>query len=86
MKNICFIANYYKTDVFVKVAQSLKQHDITTYWIIPNLKQYIDLSSQFPKAQLLYIGKKEVLGIYIMRFWPKMLFKWMKKLAKTGIK
>lgn len=62
MKNICFIANYYKTDVFVKVAQSLKQHDITTYWIIPNLKQYIDLSSQFPKTQLLYIGKKEVLS------------------------
>lgn len=62
MKNICFIANYYKTDVFVKVAQCLKQHHITTYWIIPNLKQYIDLSSQFPKTQLLYIGKREVLS------------------------
>ena len=58
MKNICFIANYYKTDVFVKVAQSLKQHDITTYWIIPNLKQYIDLSSQFSKSPIALHRKK----------------------------
>tara|TARA_B110000046_G_scaffold164711_1_gene180496 strand:+ start:39670 stop:41016 length:1347 start_codon:yes stop_codon:yes gene_type:complete len=62
MKNICFIANYYKTDVFVKLAQSLKKYDITTYWIIPNRTQYLELSSQFPKNQLLYIGKREVLS------------------------
>jgi hypothetical protein len=62
MKNICFIANYYKTDVFVKVAQGLKKNDITSFWIIPNRKQYLELRLQFPETQLLYIGKKEVLS------------------------
>ncbi len=38
------------------------------------------------KREEVYIGKKEVLGVYIMRLWPKLLFKWMKKLAKTGVK
>ncbi|OBQ54935.1 hypothetical protein JJL45_03340 [Tamlana sp. s12] len=62
MKNICFIANYYKTDVFVEIAHILKEHQITSYWIIPNRKQYLLLKKIFPENQLLYIGKKEVLA------------------------
>ncbi|GAA4941880.1 hypothetical protein GCM10023314_13630 [Algibacter agarivorans] len=63
MKNICFIANYYKTDVFVEIANVLKEHLITSYWIIPNKKQYIQLKRIFPENQLLYIGKLKVLSV-----------------------
>ena len=62
MKNICFIANYYKTDVFVEIAKVLKDHGVNTFWIIPNKKQYESLQTLFPENQLLYIGKKEVLA------------------------
>lgn len=62
MKNICFIANYYKTDIFVKIADTLSEHYITSYWIIPSIKQYNELSKIYPSEQLLYIGKKEVLS------------------------
>jgi len=62
MKNICFIANYYKTDVFVEIAKILKTDKVKTFWIIPNRKQYVFLNTIFPESQLLYIGKKEVLA------------------------
>jgi len=62
MKNICFIANYYKTDVFVEIAKVLKTDNVNTFWIIPNRKQYEFLKTIFPENQLLYIGKKEVLA------------------------
>ncbi len=62
MRNICFIANYYKTDVFVKIAEQLQKQEITSYWIVPNAKQYSLLCELFPKEQVLYIGKKEVLS------------------------
>lgn len=61
-KSICFIANYYKTDVFVRIAKTLKQHNVVAYWIIPNKKQYQELKGVFPENQLLYIGKREVLS------------------------
>ncbi|GGG36552.1 hypothetical protein [Bizionia arctica] len=62
MKNICFIANYYKTDVFVEVAKLLKADNVKSFWIIPSRKQYDFLKTIFPEDQLLYIGKKEVLA------------------------
>lgn len=62
MKNICFIANYYKTDVFVEIAKVLKADDVKSFWIIPNRKQFELLKTMFPESQLLYIGKKEVLA------------------------
>lgn len=62
MKNICFIANYYKTDVFVEIAKVLKIDNVKAFWIIPNRKQYRELRTMFPEDQLLYIGKKEVLA------------------------
>lgn len=62
MKNICFIANYYKTDVFVEIAKVLKADDVKSFWIIPNRKQYELLKTMFPEDQLLFIGKKEVLA------------------------
>jgi hypothetical protein len=62
MKNVCFIANYYKTDVFVEIAKNLKKHNIISYWIVPNKKQYEDLKASFSSNHLLYIGKKEVLA------------------------
>ncbi|MGJ8591433.1 MAG: hypothetical protein ACSHXF_02725 [Aquaticitalea sp.] len=61
-KHICFIANYYKTDVFVEVAKILIQNDYTVYWITPNKKQYDYLSDEFSKDQVLYIGKKQILN------------------------
>lgn len=61
-KNICFIANYYKTDVFVEVAKILIQHNFKIYWITPNKKQYNHLSKVFSKDNVLYIGKKEILN------------------------
>ena len=61
-KNICFISNYYKTQVFVEIAKTLKNHNIESFWIIPNKKQYDELQDIFPINQLLYIGKKEVLS------------------------
>lgn len=62
MKNICFIANYYKTDVFVEIAKVLELENVKAFWIIPNRKQYESLKTMFPDNQLLYIGKKEVLA------------------------
>ena len=62
MKNICFIANYYKTDVFVMIANQLQKSGIKSYWIIPNGKQYKTLKTIFQEKQLLYIGKKDVLA------------------------
>lgn len=62
MKNICFIANYYKTNVFLEVAKQLEKHNIISYWIIPNRKQYMMLKEIFANDRLLYIGKKEVLS------------------------
>lgn len=62
MKNICFIANYYKTNVFVEIAKVLRTEDVNAFWIIPNRKQYEVLKTMFPENQLLYIGKKEVLA------------------------
>ncbi|PQV49653.1 hypothetical protein CLV33_103291 [Jejuia pallidilutea] len=61
-KNICFIANYYKTDVFVEIAKVLSGSNIKSFWIIPNRKQYEFLKTMFHENQLLYIGKKEVLS------------------------
>ncbi|MEZ4792895.1 MAG: hypothetical protein R2783_05395 [Gelidibacter sp.] len=62
MKNICFVANYFKTDIFVAIAKTLDKHDINSYWIIPSGKQYKELGKTFSKDRLLYIGKKEVLA------------------------
>lgn len=62
MKNICFIANYYKTDVFVEIAKTLMVHGIKVFWITPNTKQYLSLSEKFSKDEVLYIGRKEVLA------------------------
>ncbi|UOB19421.1 hypothetical protein [Abyssalbus ytuae] len=62
MKNICFIANYYKTGVFIEIAKGLMQYGLRPYWIVPNFKQYISLKTHFHEDRLLYIGKKEVLA------------------------
>jgi len=62
MKNICFVANYFKTDIFVEVAKVLQQHNVQVYWIVPSKKQYLELSSSYSRDRLLYIGKKEVLA------------------------
>lgn len=62
MKNICFVANYFKTDIFFEIAKNLEQHEINSYWIIPSRKQYQELSKSFSEDRLLYIGKKEVLA------------------------
>lgn len=61
MKRICFIANYYKTDVFIEISKRLKDYSISSYWIIPNRKQYNLLQSIFPEECLLYVGKDIVL-------------------------
>lgn len=61
-KNICFIANYYKTDVFIEIAKVLKKNNITVFWITPSTKQYQRLSELFSKDRTLFIGKKEILS------------------------
>lgn len=61
-KNICFISNYFKTHVFVEIAKTLKNQGIEAFWIIPNRKQYNELSAIFSADRLLYIGKNEVLA------------------------
>lgn len=62
MKSICFIANYYKTPVFVEISKTLKNHNITSFWIVVSKKQYESLKKEIPSERLLYIGKKEVLA------------------------
>ncbi|MDO1502196.1 hypothetical protein Q2T40_18845 [Winogradskyella maritima] len=62
MSNICFIANYYKTDVFLEVSKILEKKNHTVFWIVSSKKQYDWLLSKFPSDRLLYIGKKEVLA------------------------
>ncbi len=62
MKTVCFIANYFKTNVFIEVAKDLSEKGNTIYWITPNKKQYVHLVKEFSDDAVLYIGKKEVLS------------------------
>lgn len=61
-KNICFIANYYKTDLFVAIAKALIDCGLQVYWITPNTKQYKKLTKLFSSERVLYVGKKEILS------------------------
>lgn len=54
-KNICFVANFYKTYFFHEIAKVLESEGINTYWIIPKLSQHTYLSKYFSNDRLLSI-------------------------------
>lgn len=56
--NICFVANFYKTYFFHKIAKELETKDITIFWITTNNKLHNFLKENYPKEQILYISKK----------------------------
>ena len=37
---LCFIGNFYKTDVYREIANLLITKDVKIYWIIPKTSQY----------------------------------------------
>lgn len=57
MTNICFIANFYKTDTMIVVAEYLKKYNVNTFWIIPKKRQYDRLLKMYDKENLLLIDR-----------------------------
>lgn len=55
--NICFIANYHKTDFFIAVAEQLQLKSINHYWITCNKNIYNKLLKTNKKENILYINK-----------------------------
>lgn len=60
MINVCFIANFYKTNTMNVVAQNIKSYGINTFWIVIKKSQYEWLSTIYPQEQLLLIDRSYV--------------------------
>lgn len=56
--NICFVANYHKTDFFVEVADRIKSvnENVGIYWITVNRKIEAGLSEKYGDAHVLRVG------------------------------
>ena len=56
-KNIVFIANFSKTEVFKRVARVLESYGTNVFWIVTNTKIRDDLVECFGLGNVLYIPK-----------------------------
>lgn len=59
-KNICFVANYGKSQLFDKVAKQLE--DCNIYWITVNQLLYDQLILDYPKSHVLFADKYSILS------------------------
>jgi len=57
MKNICFIGNYKKTFFFDAIAQEIRKHGVTVFWIVMNQKQYDFLVPLYGASNVLMLNK-----------------------------
>ena len=57
---ICFISNFYLTELYEKVAIELKKKDCEIFWICPNKPTYERLSKKWGSNNVLYIGMSSV--------------------------
>ena len=57
MKSICFIANFYKTPTFQAIADNLKNEGVSVFWMVPNRKQYVELSKIYGSENVLLIDR-----------------------------
>ena len=55
--SICFVANFYKTYFFHKIALQLEQNGINVFWIVPKESQIDFLSTYYPKERILSINR-----------------------------
>lgn len=56
-KTLCFIGNFYKTDVYREIANLLITKDVKIYWIIPKTSQYKKYADEFGKENVLLIDR-----------------------------
>lgn len=59
-KKICFISNFYITELFERVAVGLKEKGCEIFWICPNLDDFERLSKIWGVENVLYIGLSSV--------------------------
>ncbi|UTW67156.1 hypothetical protein KFE94_03290 [bacterium SCSIO 12643] len=60
VKNVCFVANYGKSQLFDQVAKQLT--DCNIYWITVNQLLYDQLILDYPKSSVLFIDKFSILS------------------------
>jgi len=60
-KQICFISNFYLTDIYLEIARNLASKNIDIYWICPNIDDYQRLKNEWGTEQVLYIGLTAVI-------------------------
>ncbi|MFK7935395.1 MAG: hypothetical protein AB8G22_17910 [Saprospiraceae bacterium] len=55
MKNICFIANFSKTQVFHAIAQQFSPTEYRVFWICTNQKIRVELLENYPAERVLFL-------------------------------
>ncbi len=58
--NICFVANFGKTEFFEGIAEKLKEKGIGIFWITVNRRLYVYLKERYPESRILLINKKYI--------------------------
>lgn len=60
-KNICFIANFYKTYFFHEIATYLTSNRFNVFWLVPKDSQAEFLTAYYPKKSILSINRSNIL-------------------------
>ena len=58
MKNICFVSNFKKTELFIEVSKYFQKENI--FWICVNLKELKKVSAVYDDSNILFINKKNI--------------------------
>lgn len=56
-KTLCFIGNFYKTEVYRCVAKLLEEKGVEVFWIIPNTTQYSKYVKEYGEEKVLLIDR-----------------------------
>jgi len=60
--NICFISNFYLTELYEEIATQLISKKFNVYWICPNKNTYYELSRKWGAENVLYIGMNSIIN------------------------
>ena len=60
MKNICFVSNFGKTELFLKISKKLS--NIGIFWICVNLKEFREINKYYDESKILYLKKTNLIG------------------------
>lgn len=64
---ICFISNFYLTELYEKIAYELKGKGCDIFWICPNKSTYEELAKKWGTANVLYIGMSAIIASPIVK-------------------